>query len=66
MIMPFMTQDQRNAARRKTLMDHIRLLKQRYPEPEGQSSVRLLKQLLSRIPIEKNELQTEQKIQKRI
>ena len=66
MILPFMTQAERRVARRKSLRDHIRLLEERYPESERYESVGLLKGLLSRIPGEKNGLQTESKIQTKI
>jgi len=63
MIIPLMTEDQRNAARRKSLLDHIRLLERRYSEPERHEAVKLLKELLFKIPVGRDDLQTEVRIQ---
>jgi hypothetical protein len=66
MILPFMTQAERYAARRKNLKDHIQRLKNRYSEPERREAVALLQKRLSQIPSDNNGLQAQSKIQKKI
>lgn len=62
MILSFMTKDERRAGRRKNLINHIDLLKKRHSKDKRHRSIQLLKKLLSQIPNEKDDLQTESKI----
>jgi hypothetical protein len=67
MILPFMTQAERRAGRRKNLIDHIRLLEERHPKDTRRESVELLRQLLSQIPgNDDNDFQTQSKFQAEI
>ena len=66
MIRPFITRAQRNAARRKSLLDHIKQIELRHAKLKRHGSVELLKKLLSQIPKEKDDLQAKPKIQTEI